>query len=122
MPKPDLSTRQRRGLASLMTSRTIPEAAQAAGVTERTFYRWLVLPAFAAELKTRQAGIIDQAAGRLVQELSKAIETLAELRDGAKGEGVRRQAASELIDKCFAIREQTDLEKRLSDLERQAKL
>jgi hypothetical protein len=116
-----LTPKQRRGVAAMLTQPTIAAAAQAAGVTERTLYRWLVLPAFTAELKAKQAGIIDAAAGRLVQGLGQALDTLAKLMTMAESESVRRAAASEWLANCLTIREQTDLERRLADLERQAR-
>ena len=59
-----LTPKQKKGLAAMLTQPTLTAAAQAAGTSEKTLYRWLALPAFAAELKARQAGIIDAAAGR----------------------------------------------------------
>jgi phage terminase small subunit len=46
MTKPDTLTRQqRRFVAALLTARTVAEAAQAVGVTERTGLRYLAHPA-----------------------------------------------------------------------------
>ena len=114
-----LTPKQRRGLAAILASPTLAAAAAQAHVNPKTLTRWLVQPAFITALKAAQAAVIDRAAGRLVQELDRSIDTLAELRSGG-GEGVRLRAATELIDKCFAVRENSDLERRLAELERQA--
>jgi hypothetical protein len=117
-----LTPKQKKGLAAILTQPTLTAAAQAAGVAGKTMDRWLKQPAFMAELKTKQAAVIDRASGRLIQELGKAIDTLANLAENAESESVRRQAAGELIDKCFAIRERTELEARLSELEKAVKI
>lgn len=64
MKNDNLTPKQRRGLAAILTYPTMAEAALQARVGEKTLYRWLQLPQFAAELKAQQAGIIDKAAGR----------------------------------------------------------
>jgi len=117
-----LTPKQKKGLAAMLTQPTLTAAAQAAGTSEKTLYRWLALPAFAAELKARQAGIIDAAAGRLVQGLAQALDTLSELMTTAESESVRRAAASEWLANCLTIRQETELEKRLTELEKAAKL
>jgi len=117
-----LTPKQKKGLAAMLTCSTITAAALQARVAEKTLYRWLAMPEFAAELRTKQASIIDAAAGRLVQGLTQALDTLADLMTGAESETVRRQAASEWLANCLKIREQTDLEKRLIELEKAAKL
>ena len=116
-----LTPRQRRGVAAILDCPTITTAAIRAGVAEKTIDRWLKLPAFVAELKARQAAVIDRASGRLVQGLAQALDTLSDLMTTAESESVRRSAASEWLANCMTIREQTDLEKRLEALERQAK-
>jgi len=116
-----LTSKQKKGLAALLTRPTITAAAAQAGVTEKTLYRWLGQPAFSAELKAKQVGIIDAAAGGLVAGLTQALDTLAELMTDGHGENVRRSAASEWLDQCLMIRENTDLERRLTELERQVK-
>jgi len=113
-----LSAKQRRGVAALLTCPTMAAAALQARVAEKTLYRWMALPVFAAELKKAQTGIIDTAAGRLVQGLTQALDTLSELMATAESEGVRRAAASEWLSQCLAIREQTEIEKRLTALEK----
>jgi len=113
-----LTPKQRRGVSAILESSTIGEAAELSKVNYRTVTRWLSLPAFTQELRAQQAAIIDRAAGRFVQGLDLALDTLEELMRSATSEGVRRMAASEWINQCMNIREATDIEKRLSILEK----
>ena len=112
-----LTPKQRRGITALLTCPTITAAAGQAGVNARTLTRWLADRQFTGELKAAQAGLIDRAGGRLIQGLDLALDVLEDLmRRGKPNE--RRQAAVNWLNNCFAIREQTDIEKRLTALEK----
>ena len=54
--------------------------------------------------------------------LAQALDTLSELMTTAESESVRRAAASEWLANCLTIRQETELEKRLTELEKAAKL
>lgn len=113
-----LTPKQRRGVAAMLASPTITAAALQVGVTEKTLDRWLTKPAFIAELKAAQAGVIDRAGSRLIKGLDLALDVLVDVM--ARGNAnERRQAAVSWLNNCFTIREQTDLERRLSALEKQ---
>ena len=112
-----LTLKQHRAIVALLTTPAISAAAEKAGVNPKTLTRWMAQPAFMKELKAQQSVIIDQTVVRLVGGLEIALNTLVRLMLSAQSESVRRVAASEWIDKCLAIREATDLEKRLNALE-----
>jgi uncharacterized membrane protein len=116
-----LTPKQKKGLAAMLTSPTLAAAAARANVNPKTLARWLAIPTFAAELKAQQALVIDAAAGRLVQGMAQALDTLADLMTTGESESVRKAAASEWLNLCMTIREQTDLERRLTNLEKAAK-
>lgn len=118
--KDNLTPRQRRGVAALLTAKTVTAAADQAGVSERTINRWIKQPGFIRELRQAQAAIIDQLAGRLVAGTGQALDTLADLMQSAESESVRRQAAGQWLELCLTIREQTDLERRITELEKAA--
>ena len=113
-----LTPRQRRGITAMLSCPTIKAAADEARVNPKTLTRWLAQPEFIAELKAAQAGIIDRASGRLIQGLELALDTLADLMQSAESESVKRSAASEWLSLCFAFREQTDIDRRLTELEK----
>ena len=113
-----LTPRQRRGIAALLSCPTAKAAADEARVNPKTLTRWLAQPEFITELKTAQAGIIDRASGRLIQGLELALDTLADLMQSAESESVRRSAAAEWLNQCLTLREQTDIDRRLTELEK----
>ena len=113
-----LTPRQRRGITAMLSCPTVKAAAEQAKVNRKTLTRWLAQPEFIAELKAAQAGIIDRASGRLIQGLELALDTLADLMQSAESESVRRSAAAEWLGQCLTLREQTDIDRRLTELEK----
>lgn len=57
---------------------TIAGAAEAAGLGERTLYRYLNEPAFKAELRRRQNEIVSQTVAAVIGSREKVLETLRE--------------------------------------------
>ncbi len=116
--KINLTPRRRKAIVALLSLATIQEAAAAAGVTERTVYRWLADSDFRAALVDAEGGVIDAAARRLIGEHDQALNTLSTLMGSAKSENVRRAAADSWLSQMFRIRELRNEETRLSELER----
>jgi hypothetical protein len=113
-----LTPRQHRAISALIAAKSHVEAAEVAGVGERTLYRWLADPAFRAELSQAEGELIDLATRRLIDLQEAAIDALDETLDaGAASPGVRLRAASLVLDYLLKLRELRTLEKRLSDLE-----
>jgi DNA-binding transcriptional LysR family regulator len=115
----ELTTRQRRAVVALLQARNIGEAAKAAGIGQRTLYRWLADPLFRGELLTAEGDMIDQAARRLVGLQDGAIDVLqAELADPTTSPAVRLRAAQAVLDYLLKLRELRDTEARLTALEK----
>lgn len=74
-----LTTAQRRGIAALLTARDIQSAAEAAGVSRKTLYRWLQLDAFRRELHQAEEATIAAAASRLSGMQAEALDALADV-------------------------------------------
>ncbi len=73
-----LKPKEQQLLTALMAQPTIAQAAEAAGISEATAYRYLKRPDFAdAYRKTRQAALL-QATARLSQLASEAVEALGQ--------------------------------------------
>lgn len=72
----ELSTNQRKVLEALLSEPTVKEAAEVAGLTPRTVYRYLNDPAFKAELRKRQSEILAQTVAAMVGGRGTALETL----------------------------------------------
>jgi len=103
-------------LAALSAGKSIEGAAQEAGVSYNTVARRLKDPRFKAKLAAVQAGMVERAAQALTAASAKAINTLAELIDGAPAP-VRLGAARTMLEMAFRARESAELEARLAAVE-----
>jgi hypothetical protein len=112
----ELSSRQRRTLAALLTTRNAQEAAALAQVGERTLARWLAQPEFRNALLVAEGEAIDSAARRLASLADGAIDALAEILETGK-EANKRLAAQAILDNLLKLRELRNLEQRLAGLE-----
>jgi len=112
-----VTPRQAQGIAALLAEPTITAAAERAHVQPKTLYRWLRQPAFTAELRRAQGERIDQAAARLTGGLDQALDELERLMTSAQSETVRRQAATEWLNRVHQFVELRDIEARLTAIE-----
>jgi molybdenum-dependent DNA-binding transcriptional regulator ModE len=115
--------RQGRGeealLNALAAGSSVKQAAQAAGLSERTVYRRLANTGFQQRLSAIRDELITAALGELVGCASKAVATLRGLLE-ARDERVQLQAAKVLLEQALRLREAVALEQRLAALERRA--
>jgi HEAT repeat protein len=100
----------------LASGKTITEAAQLASVSERTAHRRLDDSSFRGRLKTLRAPMVDHATGRLANHSTRAVDTLAALLT-AESETVRLGAARAIVELGTKLREATEFEQRISELE-----
>lgn len=113
-----LSTRQRKALQALIENRTIQQAAQAAGIGERTIYKYLDDPQFRAALAEAEGDLIDQATRQLLQLQDPAIKVMTWAMNHADNPpSVRLRAAQAVLDYLLKLRELRNLEERLTNLE-----
>jgi hypothetical protein len=110
-----LSRIQQRGLAALMVSRTIEDAANSVGIARRTFERWLSDPGFSAAYRGTARDASRQAISALLAAQLEAVETLrGALHDGTPATQV--WAARALLEIGVRVRE-ADTDERLDLLE-----
>lgn len=114
----DLTPRQRRALAALLTSRDVKAAAEASGVGARTLYRWLDLPAFRAALAAAEGDAIDQATRNLITLTQPAIGVITQTMRETNPAAVRLRAAQSVLDYLLKLRELRNVEERLEALEK----
>lgn len=113
-----ISTKQKRLIASLLTSPTIEKAAETAGVGERTVYTWLSDVNFRAALREAQDRAIDMAVSRLVGGASEAADVLITIATNTAEKGSTRVAAARaVIEGMGKTMEIRDLAERLAVLE-----
>lgn len=115
--KTKLTARQLKAIPIIVTSPTYSEACKKAKLNRTTFYEWLKMPEFKAELDRQRDEIAAEAFGILSQGLTKAVETLVNLLDN-KDDRLKRLAAKDIIDFIIRHKENEDLDERLTEVEK----
>lgn len=120
-PTKKLSSTQNKAIASLVTGATQQEAADAAGVSAKTIWRWLAYDVpFADELRKHSALAMHQARLQLAGNLETAVSTMVQIMTAVKpaqGSGVRLRAAKMVIDSALRVAEFSDIVERLAAIE-----
>ncbi len=118
MPK-NLTPRKRKALEALLTSGDISQAANTAGVSRDSVYRWLRDPDFQTALSNgTQAALqgLSQSLLTLGAAAAKALQ--AALEDTTAPLAVKLRAADIVLTRLLQMRELVDLDKRLTELEK----
>ncbi len=115
--KTKLTDRQLKAIPIIATRPTYSEGCKKAKVNRTTFYEWLKIPEFKAELDRQRDEIAAEAFAMLSQGLTKAIETLVGLLD-SKDDRLKRLAAKDVIDFIIRHKENEDLDERLKEVEK----
>lgn len=114
----DSLTGKRLAFVQALATVTTEQAAKAAGISERTAYRWIKDPQIITALNEAAAQTMQALSRRLIALGEKAAQVIDETLDNADAsEGVRLRAAALALDKILQIRELVDLEQRLTALE-----
>ncbi len=109
-------------MAALLVSRDVRSAATAAGVSERSLWRWLQDPQFTQELHQAESEAINTAARRLIGLSDLALNFLNDLlEDPTAAPGLRVRAADLVLTTLLKLREFAVLEARISELEAKVK-
>jgi hypothetical protein len=113
-----LSAKQARAIACLLTEPTVGQAALAAGVSERTVFRWLDDQTFSDAWNRARFESLSFAIGALQVVAHKAVRTLVQVMETEETPpGVKVHAARSLLEFSLRAQEQWDLEQRLAALE-----
>ncbi len=113
-----LTPKQQAVLAALLSGATQAEAARAAGVGEKTVWRWRREPAFEAALRAGGAELVAAALRNLSALAQPAAATLgAILADDSASTSAKLKAAGIVFDNLLRLREQVDLAERIAALE-----
>src|SRR4051812_29607000 len=114
-----LSTKQQKAIAALLSTKDMQSAATQAGVTDRTLRRWLDEDRdFKEALKAAEAQTIDDAVRRLVGASNSALNVLLVIMlDTKNSASVRLRASISVLEQLIKLRELNNMEQRLSDLE-----
>ena len=110
-------------IAALLTQRNLDEAARSVGIAPKTLLRWLQQPEFQIAYREARRAAFGQAVARLQQGTSAAATTLLKLLiDPATPASVKVRAAEAIFHHSVKAIEIEDIEARVSELERAAKL
>lgn len=111
--------RERKGqdVAAILLARgfTRARAAKAAGVAEKTVYKWLHDPSFKLKVEKARNDFRDAIVGRLVALSTKAVTRLEELLD-SDSDAIRLGAIREWQKCALDLGNQYDLAKRIEEL------
>ena len=114
----ELTKGQRRAIEALLNTKSVVEAAKAAGLGERTLYRYLSDPFFRQQLSAAEGDLIDQATRRLLALQGAALDTFeGVLASEEASDTVRLRAAQSVLDSLLKLRELRNIEARLVALE-----
>lgn len=113
-----LSPAQAHGVAAVLGTRSLEDAAKLAGVTTRTIRRWCSLPAFQAALVTSRRQTFMQALDELRVAASEAVGALRRIVTNPETPaGVVVQAAHAILTHAFRGVELQDVLERIQALE-----
>ncbi len=115
--KTKLTARQLKAIPIIVASPTYTEGCKKAKVNRTTFYEWLKIPKFKAELDRQRDDVAAEAFGVLSQSLTKAVETLTGLLD-TKDDRLKRLVCKDIIEHILKRKEIEDLDERLIEVEK----
>jgi hypothetical protein len=120
MPRGDRTRNQDLAAVAIASGKTAKEAGDAAVVSERTVFVWLKQEPFKARVNELRSAAVAAALGKLSDAMSAAAEALVALVAHADAD-VRHRAAVKVIELAQKLRSDTELEERLSTVERALK-
>jgi transposase-like protein len=112
-----MNARQNKFVASLVSGRSVTGAAEEAGVTASTAYRWLAQEPVRAELQAQSGAVMTAAQARLGALLDLALDAIADGLAGQKLGLSRRWAADTILRHAVRLLELLRLEERIAALE-----
>jgi transposase-like protein len=111
-----LTPKQEKAIAALVSAATIKDAAEQAGVTTVTLWRWLQLPEFAGAWRAARRQLVERAVSELQAATGEAVETLKRNLH-CENEAVEVRAASIILEQAVKGVELIDLQERVERLE-----
>lgn len=108
-------------VVALARGASYADAGAAAGVSVSTVARRMGDLTFRRRVSQVRGRLVDEACGQAAAALAGAVATLVDLLDSSV-DAVRLGAASRLIDCSLRLREQSELEARVAELEEHATL
>jgi hypothetical protein len=114
---PTLSAVQERVSLLLAAGVSVHDASTQCDCGERTIHTWLSDPEFRALVNRHRSKLVSAALGQLIDAAGQAIATLRACLGSAQ-DSVRVRAAVAVLDKLVQIRDTTEFDERLTELEK----
>jgi hypothetical protein len=114
----ELTPRQRQSIPVVLSTRTVQEGCRLAGISEPTYYAWLKVPAFKAEVERQRELVIAEGLSKLKSLVSRAVEKFETLLDDEGNKPLQFRVADRILEHFFRFREIETIEGRLAQLER----
>ena len=116
-----LSRKQEALISALLTTPTLTDAAQTAGIGEVTVWRWLKESTFQTAYRDARRAVVQQAITQVQQATGEAVETLRTvMQDPEAPASAKVSAAKNILDMAVKAVELEVLEARIAALEHQA--
>jgi phage terminase small subunit len=117
-----LTRKQEALISALLTAPSLAAAAQQAGLSEVTAWRWLKDATFQAAYREARRAVVQHAIAQVQQATGEAVETLrAVMQDADAPASAKVSAAKTILDTAVKAVELEDLEARIAALEQQAR-
>jgi len=114
-PIDGLTALQVHAVAAILSSPSLKDAAEVAGVPYRTLWGWLREPRFAQYLAVSKRMILDSSAGRVVDLVGKALEALESVLAG-DNVPAKVRAAAIVLQTAYNVSSLKDLEAQVLQL------
>ena len=113
-----LSRKQEALISALLTTPTLAEAAQIAGIGEVTAWRWLKDATFQANYREARRAVVQHAIAQVQQATGEAVATLRTvMQDSESPASARVSAAKAILETAVKGIDIDDLEVRIAALE-----
>jgi len=112
----EISNRQEKLLALLLTEKTVDAACQKAGVAVTTYWRWMKDETFIKEFRRMRRGILENTVAKLQSITFAAIDAL-ERNLNCENPAAEIRSAQIILEQSIKGLEMLDLENRIETLE-----
>lgn len=112
----EISAKQEKLIALLLTERTIDEACKKANVAVTTYWRWMKDENFLIQYRRTRRGILENTVAKLQSVTYQAIETL-ERNLTCENPGAEIRSAQIILEQSIKGLEMLDVENRIEMLE-----
>ena len=118
MAESTLTGKQEKAVITLLSEQTIKDAAEKAGVSEKTLHGWLKNEAFKAAYMAARRNAVQQSTARLQTVTGEAVGVLREVMNDKAAKGSERvSAAKAVIELAYKGIDLEDFAKRLEVIE-----